>query len=42
MGGCAATLPLPEKCIGFQLMGRPNEDVRVLQMASALERVLNP
>jgi len=42
MGGCAATLPLPEKCIGFQLMGRPNEDVRVLQMSATLEKILNP
>jgi aspartyl-tRNA(Asn)/glutamyl-tRNA(Gln) amidotransferase subunit A len=42
MGGCAATLPLPEKCIGFQLMGRPNEDVSVLQMAAILETIVNP
>lgn len=42
MGGCASTLPLPEKCIGFQLMGKPNDDVRVLQMSAAIERVVNP
>lgn len=42
MGGCAITLPLPEKCIGFQVMVRPSGDVAALQMAATLERVVCP
>lgn len=42
MGGCATTLPLPEACIGLQLMAKPMADTRLLQMSAAIERVIRP
>jgi aspartyl-tRNA(Asn)/glutamyl-tRNA(Gln) amidotransferase subunit A len=42
MGGCAVTLPVPEPCIGFQIVGNPFSEARILKIASALERIVNP
>lgn len=37
LGSCALTLPVPEPCIGLQMMGRPMEDARLLQAGLAVE-----
>ncbi len=42
MGGCASTLPLPQDCIGFQIMGKPMSDAHLFKMSAALERVVKP
>lgn len=42
MGGCAVTLPVPEPCIGFQIVGNRFSEALILKIASALERIVNP
>ena len=37
LGSCALTLPVPEPCIGLQVMGHPKKDARLLQVGLAVE-----
>ena len=40
MGGCSITLPTDTPSCGFLIMGRPNEEERLLRLAQACELVL--
>ena len=40
LGSCALTLPVPEPCIGVQIMGRPMADARLLQTGMAMEAII--
>ena len=40
MGGCSITLPTDIPSCGFLIMGRPNEEERLLRLAQACELVL--
>ena len=40
LGSCALTLPVPEPCIGVQIMGRPMADARLLQTGMVVEAIV--
>ena len=40
MGGCSITLPTDTPSCGLLIMGRPNEEERLLRLAQACELVL--
>ena len=40
MGGCSITLPTDTPSCGLLIMGRPNEEARLLRLAQACELVL--
>ena len=40
LGSCALTLPVPEPCIGLQVMGYPMADARLLQVGLAVEETV--
>lgn len=40
LGSCALNLPVPEPCIGLQIMGHPMGDARLLQIGFAVEQAV--